>query len=186
MDRAWLLEKVPMEKNLKMATSLKIKGIRSSRHKSDEFVSMSLYFSTTDLTNCLAYTYIYQKLYIVERLKANLLISNNILAIKRVIIDLASKSAMISSCQMTISVAARPRGYLVQKKVLVNKSLTISLKSKALVQFVYSSLPDDRDFLFNPIPYSHLTPFSHIPNNSTCRVLVRNALHQLVLLFRRQ
>lgn len=93
---------------------------------------------------------------------------------------------MISSCQVTISVAARPRGRPVQRKILVDKSLTIPPESEALVQFVCFNLLDDRDFLFKPTPHSYLTLFSHILNNSTHRVLVRNASHRPILLSRRQ
>ena len=77
---------------------------------------------------------------------------------------------------------AKPRGHPVQRKVLVNRSLTILPKFEVLVQFVCSSLPNDRDFFFNATPYSHLTLFSHILNNLTCKILVRNASYQLVLL----
>ena len=169
-----------------MATLLKVRGIRFSKHELDEFVSMSLYFLGIDSTNCPAYAHIHRKLHIVEELKANLLVGNDILAIKRVIIDLGNKSAMISSCQVTISISARPRDHLVRRKVLVDRSLTIPPESEALVQFVYSNLPDDRDFFFNPIPHSHLILFSYILNDSTCRVLVRNVSHQPILLPRHQ
>ena len=186
VNRAWFLEKAPTEKILKMATLLKVRGIRFSKYESDEFISISLYFPDFDSTNRPAYTNIHRKLHIVERLKANLLVGNNILATERVIINLANKSAMISSSQLTIFIAARPRGHMVWKKVLVGRSLTIPPESEALVQFVCSSFPDDRDFLFNPTPYSHLTLFSHILNNSTRRILVRNASHRPVFLPSRQ
>ena len=117
---------------------------------------MSLYFPGIDSTNRPAYAQIHRELYIVKGLKENLLVGNNILVMERVIINLANKSAMILSCQVTISVAARPRVYPVQRKVLVDKSLTIPPESETLVQFVYSKFPDDRDFLFNPTP--HIVP----------------------------
>lgn len=96
-----------------MVTLLKVKGIGSSRHELNEFVSLSLYFFGIESTNRPAYTYIHRELPIVEGLKANLLVRNNILATERVIIDLANKSVMISSCQVTIFVIARLRGHLV-------------------------------------------------------------------------
>lgn len=186
MDRAWLFEKTLTEKILKMSTLLKIRGIKSSRHKLDEFVSMFFYFPGIELTNRLAYAHIYGELYIVKRLKANLLMSNDILAIERVIINLANKFARISICQVTISVAAKPKSHPVQRKVLVNRSLMIYPESETLVQFVCSSFPDNQDFLFNATPHSHLTLFSHILNDLTYKVLVRNTLQQLVLLPRHQ
>ena len=186
VDRTWLFEKAPTEKILKMATPLKVRDIGASRHESDEFVSMSLYFPGVNSADRPAYAHVHRELHLADGLKANLLVGNNILATERVIIDLANKSAMISSCQVTISVPARPRGRPVQRKVLVDRSLTIPPESEALVQFVCSNLPDDRDFLFKPTPHSHLTLFLHILNYSIHRVLVHNALHRPILLPRRQ
>lgn len=153
-----------------MMTLLKIRDIRSSRHELDKFISMSLYFPGIDSTNRLAYTHIYKNFHIVEVLKANLLLNNDILATKRVIIDLANKSAIILSCQGIIFITARPRGQPVQRKMLVDRSLIISPEFETLVQFVYFSFLDDQNFLFNPIPHSHLILFSHILNNLTCRI----------------
>lgn len=169
-----------------MATLLKVRSMGSSKHELDEFVSISLYFSGIDSTNRPAYAHMHRELHIVKELKANLLVGNDILAMERVIIDLANKSAMISSCQVTISVAVRLKRHPVQRKVLVNRSLTILPKFEALVQFVCSNFPDDQDFLFNPTPNSHLTLLSHMLNNSTRRVLVRNELHRPIFLPRRQ
>lgn len=58
---------------------------------------------------------------------------SNILAIKRVIIDLVNKTAMISSYQVINSVITRSRGYAIQKKVLVDRLLIIPFISKALI-----------------------------------------------------
>ena len=97
MDRAWLFDKAPTKKILKMATLLKVRDIGTLRHESNKFVSMSLYFPDINSTNCPTYAHIYRKLYLVDGLKANFLISNNILAIERGVMNLANKSAMISS-----------------------------------------------------------------------------------------
>lgn len=92
------MKKALIKKILKMATLLKVKDIRFLRYELDKFVSMFLYFPSINLVNHPAYIYIYRELYIVKGLKANLLVSNNILAIKRVIINFANKSAIISIC----------------------------------------------------------------------------------------
>lgn len=89
-----------------MALPLKVKSMRSSKPKSDEFVSMSLYFLGTNSKNRSFYTQISQELYLVKGLKANLLIGNEILAIKKLIINITNKTAMISSCEVIISVIA--------------------------------------------------------------------------------
>lgn len=182
MDCIWLFEKIPIEKILKMSTSLEVKGKGSLKYELIEFVSMFLNFFGADLRNHSAYTYIYQELYLVKDLKANLLVGNVILAIERVIINFASKIAIISSCQMTISIIARFKSYLVERKVLVNRSLIISLESKVLVQFVYSGFLDDWKFSINPTSYRYLILFAHILDNSTYKILVPNNLYRPVFL----
>lgn len=92
-----------------MATLLKVREIKSLNYKSDEFDSMYLYFPSINSRNHPIYAYIYRKLYLVKGLKANLLLGNDILAIEKVIINLASKTTVISSCQIMISISAWPR-----------------------------------------------------------------------------
>lgn len=113
VDCAWLFDKAPTEKILKMAIFLKFRSIGISKHELNKFISMFLYFPDIDSTNHPAYAHIHRELYLVDGLKTKLLVGNNILATERVVINLANKSTMISSCQMTIFVAARPRGPLV-------------------------------------------------------------------------
>lgn len=91
-------DKVLTKKILKIITLLKVRDIETSKHKLNKFISRFFYFSDIDSTNCLAYTHIHREFYLVDGLKANLLVGNNILAIERVVIDLANKFAMISSC----------------------------------------------------------------------------------------
>lgn len=104
IDCVQFLKKVLIEKILKMAILLKVRGIRSLKHKLDKFVFISLYFSGINSKNRPVYAHIYQKLYLIKGLKANLLVNNNILVIKRVVINIANKTALILSCQVIISV----------------------------------------------------------------------------------
>lgn len=109
-DCAWLLENALTEKILKIATPLKVKRIGTSKHDIDEFIFMFLYFPGINSRNRPVYAHINQTLQLVKGLKANLLVSINILAKKRVIINFAIKTAVISRNQVTISVTTRLRG----------------------------------------------------------------------------
>lgn len=160
-----------------MTTSLKVRRIGYLKHKLDEFVSISLCFPSTNSRNCLAYAYIYHIFHLVKGLKVNLLVNNNIIATKSVIIDLTIRTAMISSCQIIIYVIARPRYYPVERKVLVHRSLIIYSESEILVQFVYSDFSNDQDFVFNPTPHSHFMLFCYIFNNPNYKMLVWNKSH---------
>lgn len=133
-----------------------------SKYELDKFVFMSFYCFDTNSKNHLAYTYIYWKFYFVKELKANLLVDNNIMGTERIIIDLANKIIIISSCQITISITTRFRSHAVQMKVFIDWSLIIFLKSESLVQFVYFGLLGNCNFFFNPTPHNYLMLFSQI------------------------
>ena len=51
-------------------------------------------------------TYIYQKLHIINNLRKNLLIENNIIGAKKIKIDITNKKAYILRCKTIISVIA--------------------------------------------------------------------------------
>lgn len=57
-----------------MLVPLKVRGIDESRHKSEEFALIALYILGLDQKNSEVYAYIKCELYLVEGLKANMLI----------------------------------------------------------------------------------------------------------------
>lgn len=71
-----------------MSISLKVKGISASKHKSSEFAALSLYFSSRNNAKELVYVLLQYEIHFVKRLWANLLISNNIMSPKAMIINL--------------------------------------------------------------------------------------------------
>lgn len=85
--------------------------MESLKYKLDEFILIFLYFLNTNFRNCLTNAYINQEFNLIEILKVNLLVDNNIFVTKGVIIHLAIKIAKISSYQAIISVITRPKGY---------------------------------------------------------------------------
>lgn len=113
VDYIWILKKVLTEIFLKISTLLNVKKIRLLNYKLNEFVFISLYFLNIDLRNYLIYIYIYQKLYLVKNLKANVFINNNILLIKKVIINFTNKIAIISSYYIILFVTIWVKNYLI-------------------------------------------------------------------------
>lgn len=85
-----------------MLVPLKIRGIGASRHNSKKFAIIAFYVPGLDQRGSEVYIYIQCKLYLIESLKANMLIGNNVLCIKGFTINFASASAHILSCGVTI------------------------------------------------------------------------------------
>ena len=148
VDKAWLAKKHPSQKINTMPVPLKVRGIGASRHESGEFALTAFYMLGLDRESSEVYACVQCELHLVNGLKANILIRNNVLCTKGFTINLANASAHILSCGVTIVISARNHLQFLKRNVLTNITIFISPKSKALVNVWQISLPDSRDFLF--------------------------------------
>ena len=174
VNKAWLAKKHPFQKINTMPVPLKVRGIGASRHKSREFALTALYMSGLDKEGSGVYACVQCELYLVDGLKANMLIGNNVFCTEGFTINLANASAHIISCGVTIVISARNHLQFLRRNVLANTTTFIPPKSEALVDVRQIPLPDSRDFLFQPFPQVHLTLYSHLLDHTSSRILVRN------------
>lgn len=89
-----------------MFTSLKVKGIETSRHKSAQFAELSLLLPEENNHERNVYAFIRCKLYLVEGLKANILFGNNILALESFVFNVGLDHALVGSCRVKITIRA--------------------------------------------------------------------------------
>lgn len=174
VDKTWLAKKHPSQKISTMPVPLKVRGIGASRHESKEFALTTLYIPGLDREGSEVYTCIKCELHLVEGLKANMLIGNDILCTEGFTINLASISAHISSCGVTIVINARNHLQFLRRNVLANATTFILPKSEALINFQQIPLPDSRDFLFQPFSQQQLTLYSYLFDHTSSKILVRN------------
>lgn len=104
-----------------MSTPLKVKGIKVSKHKSEKFAILFLYFLRIDGTGKLVYTSVRCEIHLVEGLRANLLIGKDIILPINFFIDIQKKTTLIGSCGVTIPISARQRRQFLTKKLLTSK-----------------------------------------------------------------
>lgn len=107
VDRDWLTKKLLSQRISTMPVPLKIRGIGASKHESGQFVLTMLYIPGTDEIGREVYTSITCKLHLINGLKANMLMGNNILCIKGFALNLYNFSALIYSCGIRIDISAR-------------------------------------------------------------------------------
>lgn len=93
-----------------MSTPLKIRGIRSSKHKSAQFAEVTLFLLGENVEGQHIYALFKCELYLVKDLRANILVENNILAPEGFILNFKRDHAIVESCRVTIAIKARQRG----------------------------------------------------------------------------
>lgn len=150
VDKDWLLRQLPHQKIKEMSTSLKVRGIGTSKHKSAQFAEVSLFLSEESDKGQRVYASIRCELYLVEGLRANILIGNSILAPESFVLNVALGHALVESCKVKITIRARQRGQFLKKRLLAEKDGVIPPRSETMVPLLPVPLPDDRDFLFHP------------------------------------
>jgi transcriptional regulator with AAA-type ATPase domain len=83
-----------------MTSLLIVKDIEANVHEIKEYVNFSIYLSSkNDLTRTIK---IYREMHLVKELKTNMLIKNDILVSKNIIIDVQQKRITIRSCESLI------------------------------------------------------------------------------------
>lgn len=95
VNRVWLMKKSPIQKISAMPVSLKVRSICASKHKSREFALAVLYIPGFNHDGTKVYTCVKCKLHLVDSLKVNILIGNDIFCIKGFSINLVSVSIYI-------------------------------------------------------------------------------------------
>lgn len=157
-----------------MPIYLKIRDIGASKHKSEDFALTTIYIPSIDKKSHEVYASINCKLHLVDRLKANMLVDNDMLCIEEFTINLAISSALIRSCVVKININVRQHSEFLRHRALASTPTIISPHLEALVAFQHIELPNSCDFLCYPFPQQHLILYSHLFNHSSTKVLVRN------------
>ena len=168
-----------------MSMLLKVRGIGASKHESSEFAAFFLYYLGQNNVGKLAYASLQCEIHLVEGLRANLLIGNDIMSPEAMVIDPGKKTALIGACKVTIDVNAKQWGQFLAKKLLTSQESVIPPCLEAVIPLVKLPLPDNRDFLFHPTAQANLTLYAHIMDYETSRILVKNASDQPLCVPRR-
>ena len=195
IDRKFLASQRPNYAShvLRKSKPLKVNDIESSKLSIDEYIVID--FTISDevngkTTNARFTRYVY----IVEDLKANILLNNDILRPKNIVIHIGKQKLTIGSCgdfSVSLKVVARDdervnRTIRSQADVLV----PIHTCMPIFIKLRDSKLPNDRDMMFNSSHIERLRKknksFSHIVNANFCAIQVRNATDTFIVITRNE
>lgn len=173
VDRVWLERQLSNAKIHKMALPLKVRGIGTSKHETDEYVTEPLYFPATNTAGDNIIACVRRELHIVEDLRINILIDNDIIESEDITLDVVKGSAYISDCQATIVISSRQRGQCIRRILHANTTTIILARTQRMVP-VHLSLSQNRDFIFEYSAHSKLSLFTHLVDHEIKGILVQN------------
>ena len=95
--------------------------------------------------------YLRRELHIVDNLRVKILIKNNIIKFKKIVINVINKKARIKNYNITINIIARSRDEFIRRKIYIKVSIFVSSHSEIILLIKKINLSNDRDFLFKLI-----------------------------------
>lgn len=118
VDKDWLLRQLPDQKIKEMSIPLNIRGIGASKHKSAQFVELFLFLSGKNDEKQKVYASFKCKLHLVEGLRINILIANDILPPESFVLNIGLGHVIMGSYRVKITIRARQRSHFLRKRLL--------------------------------------------------------------------
>ena len=185
VDREFLLQQIPELKLKKMASPIFVKGIGSNRHVTDEFAVLMLHFPGKH-AGVAATGIVKQEVHVVNGLKAKVLISTDILTPEGIDTMPLLRKAVLGSCDnLELEMNVQPLGLRVKCVVHSKGSIMIPANSQVAVPVHHTTLPNNRDFIFEP-GESPVSLFASVTDHSFNAVLARNESNRPVHIARNQ
>lgn len=107
VNKDLLLRQLPEQKIKEMSTSLKVRGIGASKHKFAQFAELFLFFPGENNKRQKVYASFKCKFHLVDGLRANILIGNDIFALEKFVLNIRLAYAVVGSCGVKITISAR-------------------------------------------------------------------------------
>ena len=121
------------------------------------------------------------KAYLTNNLIAKLLISTDILVLKKVNIIISKKTSYIRSCGIDIKLKATPKKGIAKSLIYIIARIIILPFAFIAILIYYIAIAKDKDLLFEP-DNTLITLFIQLANKDMKLVLAKNNTNKLVLL----
>ncbi len=166
-----------------MTSSLIVREIDANVHETKKYVNFLFYLSSKN--DSAKMIEIHKKMHFVKEFKINMLIENDILRSKEIIIDVQSKKTIIRSCRnLIIEVKIHQRESFVRRNVISQFVNTISSEVYVKILYKMKDLSLNRDFLFESSSSILVFIYAHVIDVRTTDVIVRNESAKLMKISR--
>ena len=165
-----------------MTFFIAVRDLSTNKHSTDKYVIMLMSFSDKDKHENSIKTLITREIHLIDDLKANILIENDILNSEKFDISLFTFSAHIESCDVTISISVKNRSTFRIASVYAVKFVTISFHSEQTI-VIHKIFLFDRHYIFESTE-TNFSIYLHVVNITINVVLIRNEKDKIVKISR--
>ena len=127
---------------------------------------------------------IQREIYLIDNLKINILIENDITSVEKFIIDMTKKRVVINNIDIFIALNIRSFNIAIQRLIHLRKIIVIFLNTKIIISIYNVTLLNNRDFLFESNNNIKLSMYVHFVNAFTFSIIIRNEQNVLIQISR--
>ena len=125
-----------------------------------------------------------REIHLVDNLKANMFLNNDIIEFENFVIDMIKKHAIIDNIDIIISLKIRFFKLTIQRSVHFKKITVISSHVEMIVVVHHVELSITKDFLFESNDNFNFILYAHLFDASIKSIIVRNDREFSVMIFR--
>ena len=165
-----------------MITSITVRELNTTKHSIDKYVIVLMYFSEKNNHDELIKAKITRKIHLVNNLKANMLIENDVLKSEKFDIFTFTSTVYIESCEIIISIFIKNRFISQSATIHFIKTRIISSHTKISISIHKISL-SKRDYFFELVEINFSIYF-HVVDTAISVVLIRNNNVESIKIFK--
>ena len=165
-----------------MISFINVRNLKINKHSSTEFVIIKIYFSKQK-NDVSTKTKIIREIHLINHLKINMLLNNDIIKSKRMIFDSSNNVVHIDNCDVSIFLNIKTFRIVIHTSIHARKTMIISSRSEIVVSIHYIIISIDRDFFFES-KKMNFSFYVHLINSTFKNILIRNDDDKIVQIFR--
>ncbi len=168
----------------RMIISLNVRELNINKHQTSEYIIVIIYF-TDILNNKSIRDMIRREVHLIDELKINMLIDNDILELEDIFIDETNSKITIANCNnMIISIEIRTLlKRAINKTLHARAIIMISAHSMTIISIHNANLSSNRDFLFESDDID-ISFYVHAIDNFITAIMTKNFTNKIVKISR--
>ena len=165
-----------------MITFIFVRELDVDKHMTTEYVILFMYFFDQKNDN-LVRAKIIREIHLIDNLKTNMLLRNDVIDSKKIDVNILNKSTYIDSCEIIVNLEVRTFKISIQTSVHARKITIISSHNELMLSMHYTTMSFDRNYFFESNEFN-LSLYVHLIDFTFKHIVVRNESNQTMHIFR--
>ena len=156
-----------------MTSLITVRDLETVKHTTDKYVCCFMFFFEKDKNDHSVFIEIVREIHLIDNLRINFFIDNDILEFEFIDIFTSINTAIIKSCDVIVSIVIKFKSSRQTRVIHAISSQKVSSHSKLTIS-IYKIMISKRDYIFESKKIINLAVYAHIIDNEIKAILIRN------------